>query len=159
MITEEELLQLEKLEKKASPGPWSDENWNTIVHSITEVICVVTSVNRSADNLFIISARNLLPRLLKEYREQNERLKKWEAITEKTQNDLDNTLNKVFELQTQLSHKDATIAKMRKTLTEIAESGNIPWTDIVSPIEEELQDIRHAFKMQQYIARQCLKEV
>lgn len=71
-ISEEELLELEELERKASDGHWFkyfSEIGKMTIQNPGGWIAVMDGHSKPEDADFIILSRNLLPRLLREFRE------------------------------------------------------------------------------------------
>lgn len=79
MITPEELQEIERLDREATPGPWTDTRYSSEDEhgphiedrfESTVAVCSVSVDEHSANGTFIARARTLLPRLAAAFAEQ-----------------------------------------------------------------------------------------
>lgn len=150
-VTEEEINLLQELERKATPQFWKVLYFKPPAEEAEYHISPIQNVvdgriNNEADANLIVKSRNLLPRLLRSYREMKASSKKWSNF----ENARD--VNKyITGLEAQLAQKDAVIEKMRLALDFYGYWGFY----FKGSVEKECPIMADAGKQ----ARQCLDEL
>ena len=145
-ITDEEIAELEELERKATPGEFRcvDDTgiWSIKSYEDKIVHCIMIDGSKE-DCEFLAKARNVLPRLLQAYKE----------LKKKTSDLCLDTYKEWDRLNKEIAQKDAVIERMKDVLEAVGTCGydpqdqRIDWEDAQLPKGTVVK------------ARQCLEEI